>query len=52
MGISGLNYPLTLTKIIVDMRPHILYLDEEAPVADPTIWIDRVGVVQARRGNE
>ena len=46
MGITPVDYPLTLTKVIVDMRPSILYLDAEVPVSDPVVHIDRLGVTQ------
>ena len=42
MGVAGVDYPLTLTKVIVAMPPHILYGNGERPVADTTIWIDRL----------
>jgi len=42
MGVAGVDYPLTLTKVIVAMPPHILYGNGERPVEDTAIWIDRL----------
>jgi hypothetical protein len=39
-----------LTKIIVTMRPHILYADTELPVRNPVIFLDRLGVLDPPRG--
>jgi hypothetical protein len=50
MGVVPVDYPLTLTKVIVDMRPHVLYLNDELPVANPTIFIDNLGVTQPPKG--
>jgi hypothetical protein len=45
MGLCAVDYPLTLTKVMVTMRPSILYVDEEKPVARPAICLDRLGVL-------
>ncbi len=45
MGLCAVDYPLTLTKIMVTQRPHILYVDQELPVARPVLWLDRLGVL-------
>jgi hypothetical protein len=50
-GDEPVDYPLKLTKIIVAMRPSVLYVDEERPVANRTILIDSVGVEQAENNN-
>src|SRR5690606_10856046 len=42
-GIAPVAYPLTLTRVIVAMPPHVIYINREIPVVDPTIWIDRIG---------
>ena len=42
MGVAGVDYPLTLTKVIVAMPPHILYGNGERTVADTAIWIDKL----------
>jgi len=42
-GLSPVDYPLTLTKVIVAMPPSILYADAELPVRQPVIFIDRIG---------
>lgn len=44
MGQSPVSYPLKLTKLLVDMRPNLLYLDQEVPVHDPSIYIDNLRV--------
>lgn len=49
-GAVPVDYPLTLTKVIVAMRPHILYLDEEVPVKNPAIYLDFLGVTQPPEG--
>jgi hypothetical protein len=49
-GLAAVDYPLTLTKIMVTMRPNILYMDEERTVADPVIFIDNLGVSQPPAG--
>ena len=49
-GQEILDYPLTLTKIIVTMRPHILYVDEERPVDNRTILLDRLGLLDPPEG--
>lgn len=45
LGGEPVDYPVRLTKIIVTMRPHILYVNEEIPVRNRVIWIDRLGIV-------
>ena len=42
MGVAGVDYPLTLTKVIVAMPPNILYGNGERAVDDTAIWIDRL----------
>ena len=49
-GISPVDYPLRLTKVIVAMTPHILYVDEEVAVEKPVIYVDRLGVVDPPEG--
>lgn len=49
-GAVPVDYPLTLKKIIVAMRPHILYLDEEVPVKEQVVYIDKLGVTQPPEG--
>ena len=49
-GLSPVDYPLKLTKIIVAMPPHILYVDGEVPVQKPVIYIHRVGVLDPPPG--
>jgi hypothetical protein len=49
-GIVPVAYPLTLRKIIVTFRPHILYLDEEVPMENQVIYIDSIGVTQPPEG--
>jgi hypothetical protein len=49
-GTVPVDYPLTLTKVIVDARPSILYINDEMPVANPTIFIDNLGVTQPPKG--
>lgn len=46
-GAVPVDYPLTLTKLIIAMRPSILYLDEEVPVKDPVIFLDNLWVSPA-----
>jgi hypothetical protein len=50
MGDSPVDYPVKLTRIIVTMRPHILYVDEEIPVDNCVIYLDRLGVVDPPEG--
>lgn len=50
MGLAPVDYPIKLTKLIVTMRPHILYVDEERTVSEPVIFIDKLGVVQPPAG--
>lgn len=50
MGIVPVAYPLTLRKIIVTFRPHILYLDEEVPMENQMIYIDSLSVTQPPAG--
>ena len=38
-------YPLTLTKLVVTMRPHILTTEGEVPLSDRTVILDKVGVL-------
>ena len=45
-----MEYPLKLTKIMVSMRPHILYVDEERAIENRRILIERISVVQAPAG--
>ena len=45
-GHAPVSYPLALTKVIVTMRPHILYIDEERSVENRVIYLDRLGVLQ------
>jgi hypothetical protein len=44
------HYPLKLTKVIVAMQPHILYVDDEVEVPNQEIAIDRIGVIKAPEG--
>ena len=44
-GHAPVTYPLTLTKVIVTMRPHILYIDEERPVENRVVYLDRMGLI-------
>lgn len=46
----SLAYPLTLTKIIITMRPRVLYADTEVPVRNPVILLDRIGVYDPPKG--
>ena len=45
-GHAPVTYPLTLTKVIVTMRPHILYIDEERAVENRVVYLGRMGVVR------
>ena len=49
-GMSPVDYPLTLTKVIVAMPANVLYADTELPVQKPVIFIDRIGAL-AEDGN-
>jgi hypothetical protein len=49
-GVVPVDYPLTLKKIIVTLRPHILYLDEEAPMENQVIYLDNLSVTQPPDG--
>ena len=49
-GSEPIKYPLQLTQIIVTMRPHILYVDEERSPASHAIYLDRLSVVPAPEG--
>jgi len=42
--------PLTLTKVIVAMPPHILYVNDEIPVENPEILIDHIGRLDPPEG--
>ena len=45
-GISPVDYPVKLTKLIVAMPPSLLYINGEVPVATPVIYLDKLGVEQ------
>ncbi len=45
-GIAALTYPVKLTKVIFAASPGILYVNDEIPVKNRTIYIDRIGVQQ------
>ena len=47
---SELAYPLKLTKIIVTMRPTILYVDEQRALTNTTIQVDRINAIQPPDG--
>jgi hypothetical protein len=49
-GHDEVTYPLKLTKIIVTMRPHILYVNDEVPVGNRAIYLDKIGVIEAAPG--
>ena len=49
-GVVPVDYPLTLKKIIVTLRPHILYLDEEVSMENQVIYIDKLSVTQPPEG--
>ncbi len=42
---APVTYPLKLTKVIISMRPEILSVDEQRPVENRTIHLDRIGVL-------
>ncbi len=50
MGVVPVDYPITLTKVIVDARPSILYINEEIPVSNTTIFIDNLGYTETPKG--
>lgn len=50
VGIARVDYPVKLTKVIVAMAPHMLYVNHEIPVAKPVIHVDRIGVRQPPDG--
>jgi hypothetical protein len=43
-------YPVKLTKLVFEARPSILYVDEERPVTNRTILVDRIGVIGVPEG--
>jgi hypothetical protein len=49
-GAGEVAWPLTLTKIIVLMRPHILYVDEERNVDNRSVYIESMSVTEAPEG--
>jgi hypothetical protein len=49
-GHDVVTYPLKLTKIIVTMRPHILYVNDEVPIGNRVIYLDKIGVIEAAPG--
>jgi hypothetical protein len=49
-GLARVDYPLKLTKLILAMSPHILYVNTEVPVAKPVIVLDKLGVLQPPEG--
>ena len=49
-GEEPVDYPLKLTKIILEVRPEVLYVDEQRPVTSPVIYVDRVSVIEAAEG--
>jgi hypothetical protein len=50
-GIAPVDYPLTLTKVIVAMPPSIIYVNREIPVAEPVLYLDRLGVLDTPAGS-
>jgi hypothetical protein len=44
-GIARITYPVKLTKVIVAMPQSILYVDQEVPVRNRTIYLDSVGAI-------
>jgi hypothetical protein len=42
MGVAGVDYPLTLTKISVAMPASVLYGTGERPVEQTAIWLDKL----------
>ncbi|HUT10251.1 MAG TPA: hypothetical protein VMY42_07135 [Thermoguttaceae bacterium] len=44
------TYPLSLTKIIVLMRPHILYVDEQRNVENRLVYLEGLSVTEAPEG--
>lgn len=49
-GHDVVTYPLKLTKIIIAMQPHILYVDNEVPVKNRAVYLDKIGVIEAAPG--
>ena len=49
-GNEPVDYPIRLRKIIVSMHPHILYVDEERPLENRVIFLDRLGIIDAPEG--
>ncbi len=49
-GVSPVDYPVKLTKLIVAMSPNMLYINGEVPVKRPVIYIDQLGVSQPLPG--
>jgi hypothetical protein len=45
VGIAEVTYPITLTKVIVGMPPSVLYIEDEVPVANRSILIERIGAL-------
>jgi hypothetical protein len=43
-GIAPVTYPVKVTKVILAAPPHILYVDDEVPVANRAVFIDKIGV--------
>ena len=44
------TYPLSLTKIMVLMRPQILYLDEQRNVENRSVYLEGLSVTEAPEG--
>jgi hypothetical protein len=42
LGVAGVDYPLTLTKVIVAMPAGVLYGTGERPVEQTAIWLDKL----------
>jgi hypothetical protein len=49
-GHDAVSYPIKLTKVIVSMRPHMLYVNKEVPVENRVLYLDKLGVVDAPPG--
>lgn len=49
-GDEPVDYPIRLTKVIVSLRPHILYVDEERPLENLVLYLDKLGVVEPPPG--
>jgi hypothetical protein len=43
-GHEPVDYPIKLTKVIVTIRPHIFYVNEERPVKNRAVYLDSLGV--------